>query len=83
MGWCIRGREGPESLGAPAAVLQGLQMDGARLQPGGHLRLPAADPGVCGVGHGAARAGRPGVHPLEGLGRPQLHLALHRRSGRI
>ena len=64
-------------MGSPATGSQVLQMDCAGVQPCGHLRLPPPHPRLRHLGHGLPRASRAGVHPLEVLGRAQLHLALH------
>ena len=82
VGGCIWRRQGPKPLGSSATGSQVLQMDGARVQPCGHLRLPPAHPGLRHLGHGLPRAGRAGVHPLEVLGRAQFHLALYWGPGK-
>ena len=82
VGGCIWRGQGPKPVGSSATGSQVLQMDGARVQPCGHLRLPPAHPGLRHLGHGLPRAGRAGVHPLEVLGRAQFHLALYWGPGR-
>ena len=82
MGGGVWRGQGPESVGPSATRGEVLQMDGAGVQPGGHLRLPPAHPRVRHLGHGLPRAGGAGVHPLEVLGWPQLHLALYWGPGK-
>ena len=82
VGGCIWRGQGPKPVGSSATGSQVLQMDGARVQPCGHLCLPPAHPGLRHLGHGLPRAGRAGVHPLEVLGRAQFHLALYWGPGR-
>ena len=81
MGGCIWRGQGPKSVGPCPTRGEVLPLDGARVQPRGHVRLPAAHSRLRHLGHGLSRAGGAGVHPLEVLGWSQLHLALHWGTG--
>ena len=81
MGGCIWRGQGPKSVGPCPTRGEVLPLDGARVQPGGHVRLPAAHSRLRHLGHGLSRASWAGVHPLEVLGWSQLHLALHWGTG--
>ena len=81
MGGCIWRGQGPKSVGPCPTRSEVLPLDGARVQPGGHLCLPAAHSRLRHLGHGLSRASWAGVHPLEVLGWSQLHLALHWGTG--